>query len=241
MYPVSQKWNEITTSPEFWYETKVSVNGVEYTQDQIFDLSTDLRVFSKEEPTVGACLSGELSLKMLKPSVAIQRMAEIQPFVRACNGDAPENQSEWIPQGTYYIDTREESKNDDDLPVISFHSYDAMLKTEAAYPDTTGTWPRSDISVVNQIASTIGISVDARTTTLMNKDYQISAPIGYTMRETLSNIGAMYAGNWIITMEGKLLLVALNGIPEETSLLVTENGDIIMFGEDAISIVGASV
>ena len=33
-------------------------------------------------------------------------------------------------------------------------------------------------------------------------------------------------------MEGKLLLVTLNGIPEETSLLVDEEGSIITFGID---------
>ena len=65
------------------------------------------------------------------------------------------------------------------------------------------------------------------------------------MRETLANIASMYAGNWVVSMENKLLLIPINGIPEETSLLVDESGNIITWGEDpdtgeelAISIVG---
>lgn len=227
-------YNTIVSGDGVWYETQVIINGVTYAQSQIMELSTELRMFADEQPSVGSCLSGELKLKMLKPSATIPRMALIRPQVRARNSNS---YSAWIPQGYYYIDTREESKNDDNLPVISFHAYDAMLKTEQMYPSTTGTWPKTDTAVVNQIASTIGVSVDSRTTALMNKAYSISAPAGYTMRETLSYIGAMYAGNWIMTIEGKLLLVALNGIPEETSLITDESGNIITFGGDAISIV----
>ena len=191
-----------------------------------------------EEPAVGLCLSGEIELSMLKPSETIPRMAEIRPQVRVTNGTST---SEWIPQGTYYIDTREETKNNDNMPVLTIHGYDAMLKTEAMYPSTVGTWPKTDSAVVSQIASTIGVSIDARTYDVMDKSYSISAPIGYTMRETLANIGAMYAGNWIITLEGKLLLIALNGIPEETSLLIDGAGNVIYFGEDAISLVDTTV
>ena len=234
MYQTSQTWNTIVASGSYWYQTQVIIDGVTYAQSQIMELSTDWRVFSEEQPTVGACLSGEISLKMLKPSATIQRMASLRPQVRVTNGSST---SEWIPQGYYYIDTREESKNDDNLPVVSFHGYDAMLKTEAYFGNVNSGWPKTDTQTVNLIASTIGVSVDSRTTSAMGKNYSISAPIGYTMRETLSNIGAMYAGNWIITMEGKLLLVTLNGIPEETSLLIDGAGNVITFGEDAISLV----
>jgi hypothetical protein len=37
-------------------------------------------------------------------------------------------------------------------------------------------------------------------------------------------------GNWVITDEGKLLLLRLGDIPEETSYLVTEYGGAITLG-----------
>ena len=194
-------------------------------------MQVDWRMFAEEYPTVGSCLSGEISLKMLKPNVSIPRMASICPEVRACKGYTAADQSDWIPQGFFFIDTREESKNDDNLPVISFHGYDSMLMTEQMYPSTEGVWPKTDYAVVEQIADTIGVDIDERTADVMVHGYNISPPISYTMREVLSNIAAMYAGNWIMTLEGKLLLVALGGIPEDTSILVTGSGDIITFGE----------
>ena len=246
-YPVSQTWNNIVSgaSPH-WFNTQVIINGVTYAQSQIMSLSIEWRMFSEEQPTVGSCLSAELKMTMLKPSEAIPKMALIRPEVQVTNGTQT---SEWIPQGYYYIDTREESKNDDNLPVISFHCYDAMLKAEQMWPSTTSGWPKTDIATVKWIAYYMGLQgspvanngIDARTTALMTNGYSISLPAGYTMRETLGNIAAMYAGNFVITMENKLLLIPINGIPVETSLLVDESGNVITFGGDGISLADTSV
>lgn len=251
---VTEKWNEILISEPHWFETQVIVNNIIYQQSQIMDLRIEYRTFSEEQPTVGSCLSAELTMKMLKPTAVIPRMALIRPQVRVCNGYDYLHRSEWIPQGYFYIDTREESKNDDNLPVISFHCYDAMLKTEQMYPSTESSWPKTDINTVKEIAYYIGLQssrngtagIDTRTLALMTEGYQISTPAGYTMRETLANIASMYAANWVVSMENKLLLIPINGIPEEESLLVDESGNIITWGEDpdtgeelAISIVGA--
>jgi len=168
---------------------------------------------------------------LLNPSFMIPRMALVEPYVRATDG---EQTSEWIPQGKFYIDTREVTNNDDDLPVLSLHCYDAMLKTEADYPSTTHNWPYADTDVVQEIATTIGVGVDDRTWDLMTQNYQISLPAGYSMREVLSNIAGMYAGNWIMNYDGDLLLVAVNGIPPETNYLVDNIGDAITFGGDRI-------
>ena len=230
-YPTDNKWNSIISQTTHWFETRVIINGVAYSQDNIMSMQVDWRMFSEEYPTVGSCLSGEISLKMLKPNVSIPRMASICPQIRVCSGYTAAEQSDWIPQGFFFIDTREESKNDDNLPVISFHGYDSMLMTEQMYPSTEGVWPKTDYAVVEQIADTIGVDIDGRTADVMVHSYSISPPISYTMREVLSNIAAMYAGNWIMTLEGKLLLVPLNGVPEDTSILVTGSGDIITFGE----------
>ena len=232
------QWDTLMAQDLHWFETRVRLNNVYYTQDQIFEMSTEYRMFSEEQPTVGSCLSAEITLKMLKPYAVIPRMAKIEPFVRVTNGTT---NSAWMPQGVFWIDTREESKNDDGLHVLTMHGYDAMLKTEAYFGNVQSGWPKTDLQTVNLVASTIGVSVDARTTALMTNAYSISAPISYTMRETLANIGAMYAGNWIITVEGKLLLVSLADLPKETSLLVDGSGNIITFGEDAISLANTAV
>lgn len=138
--------------------------------------------------------------------------------------------SEWIPQGIFFVDTREVTHNSDGVDLMTLHAYDAMLMTEADYPDTTHAWPTTDSNVINEIASTIGVSVDTRTWDLIDKNYSINLPVGYSMREVLENIGAMYGGNWIMSYEGELLFVGLASTPMETNYLVDNNNNAITFG-----------
>ena len=202
-----------------------------YKDARIVSMNTSLTMFGSNHPSVGSCLAGQLSVTMLRPLGDIPRMALVRPYVRVTNGTQT---SEWIPQGIFYIDTREYSQNDDGIHLMTLHCYDAMLKTEAIYPSVSHSWPMSDADVVNEIAATIGVRVDERTWDIITEGYQISAPLGYTMREVLGHIGAMYAGNWVMNYDGELLLIALNGIPPETNFLVNEGGFVITFGGDKI-------
>lgn len=239
MYAVSDLYNTIIAQENHWFEAKLDINGVSYTQDQIFSISIDYRMFTESQPTVGGCLSAELTASLLAPSSAIPRMAQVKPYVRVTDGTQT---SEWVPQGIYYIDTRETTNNDDDLPILTLHCYDAMLKSEADYPSSTHSWPYSDINVVKEIAYAMGLQpsisstagIDPRTIALMTKGYTLGLPIGYSMREVLSQIAAMYAGNWICNYDGQLLLVAVNGIPPETNYLIDSQYDAITFGGDRI-------
>ena len=157
-------------------------------------------------------------------------MAEIKPYVRAVNDT---KQSEWIQKGDYFIDTRETSEND----IITLHGYDAMLKTEVGFPIAyIVDYPTTDILAVQAIASQIGVPLDERTLDIMVNGYAVQMPSGYTSRETLGYIGAMYAGCWIINDLGKLQLVVLNGLPEETNYLTDDNGNLIVFGSTRILI-----
>ena len=239
MYSVSALWNTLIADTSHWFITKVSINGVTYTQDKIFDMSIEYRMFSESQPSVGGCLSAELTLKMLAPSAKIPRMAQVIPYVCVTNGAQT---SEYIPQGKFWIDTRENSDNDDNLDVLTLHCYDAMLKSEADYPSSSHSWPYSDINVVKEIACAMGLQssisattgIDPRTIALMDKGYTLGLPAGYSMREVLSNIAAMYAGNWVMNYDGQLLLIAVNGIPPETNYLIDSQYDAITFGGDRI-------
>jgi len=258
MYTTSPLWDALVSTDSHWFETSVVIGesgklitnagdaitfggtailvgqgGADagYQGSYIFSLSTSLRTFSGEQPSVGSCLSAELDLKILRPSGDIPRMALVAPYVRVTDGT---QYSEWIPQGKFYIDTREYSQNDDGLHLLTIHAYDAMLMTEQDYPDTTHAWPVADTVVVQEIADTLGIQVDDRTWDLMTEGYQISTPAGYSMREVLGNIAAAYCGNWIMTYDGSLLLINIDSAPPETNYLIDNFGDVILFGGDRI-------
>ena len=62
---------------------------------------------------------------------------------------------------------------------------------------------------------------------------EIPLPAGYSCREVLCAIGTICAGNFIISDEGKLLLVRMNVEPKNR-VLSNENDYVLMFGDTAI-------
>lgn len=230
MQAVSTLYNNIIAGGEYWYETKLVIDNVgTFTESQLFNVATNHRMFGNS-PEVGMAVAGEIDVVMLYPAETIPTMACLRPYVRVCNAT---QQSEWIPQGVYYIDTRERTKDDTGLSFLKVHGFDAMLKAEKMYAGRiTGT--STDIQMVTEIAYQMGVSLDSRTNTLMTAAYSIPLPTGYTYREILAYIASMYAGCFIITDEGKLRLVTIYEIPPETNYLIDQIGNAITFGGDRI-------
>lgn len=207
-----------------------------FLENKIFSVRTSIQMF-QEDPTIGRAVSQEIELKLLNPAGEIPQMGVIVPYVRVCSTTA---KSEWIQQGVFYIDTREISKNHDSLQTLTLHGYDAMLMTEQDWTDSGRLdWSSgfvTDTDMVQDIATTIGINVDERTWDVMDGNYPIPAPLGYTLREVLGYIAASYAGCFIISDIGELRLVSILEMPPESSLLIDNIGDYITFGGDRIKV-----
>lgn len=203
-----------------------------YQETTLMALSTTHSVFNKQIPVVGSAVAGEIDITMLNPTSEIPKMAMLSPFVRVTDGV---RHSEWLPKGTYWIDTRETSHNSNGLDILTIHGYDAMLMFEGDYPsDNSHDYPLLDITMVQFIASSVGIRVDPRTVERMDKGYTFPLPLGYSSREVLGLIAASYGGNFIISDENQLLLIKLGDLPPETNYLIDHVGDAITFGGDRI-------
>ena len=241
MQTTSALYNTILADENHWFETRVLINNVVYDETKLFSVSTHVEMF-QNTPTLGKAVAGEISIKMLKPIVDIPAMAKIQPQVRVCRDFGEEvddewvvtrQNSEWLAQGIYYIDTRETTKNQDGLDVLTLHGYDDMLKAEQMYNGRI-TGDSTDIQMVNEIAYQMGVNVDARTTALITNAYTIPLPTGYSYREVLGYIASMYVGCFIMSEIGELRLVSLLELPPETNYLIDQVGDAITFGDDRI-------
>lgn len=231
MQTVSALYDSIMADPNHWFETKLVIDGVgEFAETQLFSISTNLQMF-QGAPTVGKAVAGEINIRMLLPSADIPTMATLRPYVRVCNA---EDVSEWLPQGVFFIDTRERTKNDNGLDVLTIHGYDAMLKAEQDFVSATITGDSVDVDMVDAIAPIMGVEVDERTYAVMTNGYTVPLPAGYSCREVLGYIAAMYVGCFVMTDEGKLRLVSLLELPPETNYLIDEVGNAITFGGDRI-------
>lgn len=200
-----------------------------FRENAIISMSTQKNIFSDSNPSVGNCIAGQISVDMIKPAGEIPRRARLAPYVRLTNG---KEYSEWIPKGVFFIDHREYSGNESERMVVN--GYDHIILTEEEFPSSTNEWPRKDIDVVRDIANKIGVNLDKRTVQIMNKGYAINYPVGYSMREVLENVAAMYAGSFVMSDVAELLLVTMFGIPKETSYLIDNAGFAITFGGDKI-------
>ena len=208
-------------------EWKVAINGVDYGESVLQDIEINRSVFASS-PVLGSCISAEIDLTLIKPSVDIPRMASIEPYIRVTNGVQT---SEWLPKGKFYIDTREFTKNDG-IELMTIHGYDAMLMAEQLVP--IDNYPQTDISAVTEIASFLGLTLDGEVSTIMTNGYTVPIPAEYSCREVLGYIAAMYAGCFVMDDFGKLRLITINGMPAETNLLINGAGFCITFGGDRI-------
>lgn len=228
MHTVSDLWQQMLADPAHAVEAKLKIAGVEYGEDQIVRKS--LMVYGGLYSTfgIGNCCARQIEFEIY-PQGTIPRQAKIEVYMRLRLG---EQVSEWIPKGVFFFSTR---KTDRITGVLSVHGYDAMLKAEETWLDSSydaKTWPMPAATAVADIAARIGVAVDSRT--VLDAAFPMQYPVDdkgdMTMREALGRIAVANAGNWTITDEGKLLLVGLNSMPAETHYLITETGRAITFG-----------
>ncbi len=228
MHTVSDLWQQMLADPAHAVEAKLKIAGVEYGEDQIVRKS--LMVYGGLYSTfgIGNCCARQIEFEIY-PQGTIPRQAKIEVYMRLRLG---EQVSEWIPKGVFFFSTR---KTDRITGVLSVHGYDAMLKAEETWLDSTydaKTWPMPAATAVADIAARMGVAVDSRT--VLDAAFPMQYPVDdkgdMTMREALGRIAVANAGNWTITDEGKLLLVGLNSMPAETHYLITETGSAITFG-----------
>lgn len=230
MRSTSELYKQILADPNHHKETKLDIAGTEYGQENIVSVRTSGGLYTA--PGIGNCAARQIDLEVL-PLGTIPRQAQIKVFVRLVLGAQV---SEWIPKGVFFISTRAKDKRTGSLTITG---YDAMLKAEAVWLTSDydyENWPMPQADAVADIAYRMGVEVDPRTvlTTAFPVDYPVDENGDLTMREVLGYIAVSNAGNWIITDEGKLLLVKFGDIPAETNYLVEEGGFAITFGGDRI-------
>lgn len=203
-----------------------------YGANMLSSVETSGGLFDGDEPSCGNCISREVNIKMLKPIGQIPGLSRVGIYARITDGTRV---SEWLPQGVFFIDSIEEDAEDDDVRWLRIHGYDALLFSEQDYPANTKlSWPAKDVDVVKEIATAMNVSVDQRTIQIMKNAYTIQWDATYSCREYLGYIAAMYAGCFIMSESGELLLVCFWSIPKETRYLTDNSGYAITFGGDRI-------
>ena len=200
----STTWKNLAADGEFSIETVAVINGTEYST--ITAPIVNHGLLPSSELSVGNCISASLNFTVMTTD-SIPKSAKVVIKSRLTDGST---YSEWLEFGTFWISHRDV---DDDL--ITLECYDAMLMANQEYggSEDAMNWPKPMSTVVNAIATRLGVSVDSRTIIKTGSDYVVAYPGDMTMLEVLGYIGACHGGNWIITHENKLRLVPVVAPP----------------------------
>ena len=214
----SALWKDLLHRNGTVREYQFDINEIIYGPEAEVEHSADGGLF--EEFGIGNAACAKLTLSLYAGD--IPRGATIKRYIRLRNGDTV---SEWLPKGVFFINRRAE---DDGYWTVE--AFDAMRKGDVVWtPDQSIVFPMTMPDAVNEFCRIMGVELDPRT--VLNSAYTIDYPANdFTIRDELAFIAAAHGGNWIMTDAGKLYLVPLLDIPEETNYLVTEYGDAITFG-----------
>lgn len=213
----SALWRELREKSDTRAEYKFDIDGVEYGPDTQIDHSVEHGLW--ESFGIGNAAIASLKLTILADN--IPRGATIRRYIRLVNGDRA---SEWLPKGVFFANRRPHEDG-----VWSIEAYDVMRKAETAWaPRDDLQFPLTMRAAVDEFCRLMDCELDPRT--VINPAYTLDYPADYTIRQELQYIAAAHGGNWIITDEGKLLLVPLISAPPETHYLVTEHGAAITLG-----------
>lgn len=219
-------WKTLWRTKGTTREYKFDISGTVYGPDVEVTHSVDSGLY--EQFGIGNAAAAKLTLSLFAET--IPRAATIKRYIRLRNG---EQVSEWLPKGVFFTNRRSEEDG-----YWTIEAFDAMRRADQPWePDQSLVFPLPMPQAVQAFARIMGVEIDPRTA--LNPAYTIDYPASdpesetgdyYSIRQELQWIAAAHAGNWIITDEGKLLLVPLLSIPEETNYLVTEYGDAITLG-----------
>ena len=239
MNDVSDLWKEIVATGDFETETTLAIGDSNVSDgvpmNQLHYIKTVRRLFEGDTPSIGSCVAGEIEAKLFQPEGGIPRNGRLRVYVRVHPRGRPEYHSEWLRKGTFWVDHRKLKKLANGKTIITLTGYDAILRAEEEFDwSVLKKWPAVDINVVKKIAQQMGVSLDPRTEEIIVKGYEINLPDGYSCREILCGIAAMYGGNFVMSDLGQLLLVQLNNVPRESLVLLNEDGVPILFGGEPV-------
>lgn len=196
-------WETARDDPNHIGELLVTIDGKQYAAQDIVSCEIE-RNLLENTAEVGNATAAVLTLE-INQGETIPKRAKVVVQYRLMLDDA---RTDYIPKGTYWINTREK-----DGHYLKLTCYDAMLMAQQDYLGdvTADDWPQQETACVTEIAQRIGVEIDPRTQIGTGDNHQVSMPVGRTMREVLEQIAAANGGNWCITPAGKLLLVPFAG------------------------------
>jgi len=191
MYPASDLFQRLIKNPMREFDTKVIINGVEHGSNEVVEWDIVETITESESYTIGNAIPTKFELKLYTQSI-FPPNAEMKPYIRLID-------TEWIPLGVFYVDSRKESEGG----IWEFVCYDKLM--QANQPWKTELYlPASMFQVVEEICDVLEIQL-APDTSLMFEVPLVTHE--FTMRQVLGYIAGCQGANAKINRNGELAFI----------------------------------
>lgn len=191
MYPASEMFQRLVQNPMREFDTKVIINGVEHGSNEVVEWDITETITESESYTIGNAIPTKFELKLYTQSI-FPTNAEMKPYIRLID-------TEWIPLGVFYVDSRKESEGG----IWEFVCYDKLMQANQPW-ETELYLPASMSQVVQEICDVLEIQL-APDTSLMFEVPLITHE--FTMRQVLGYIAGCHGANAKINRNGELAFI----------------------------------
>lgn len=190
MQETSEKYDLVVKSDNARYFSIVKHNGITLNIE-VQDFKYEGLINTDEDISIGNTCSSMVSFSLYKPEISLENKE-----IEIRYGLMIDSKLESIRIGYFTIQTQES-----DGEVTKFTGYDRMgTRFEKAYFSDLS-YPNNTKNIVNEILQKTNVSIEEELT----KSYTIKKkPSGYTLREIIGYIAALYGKNAIINRNGKL-------------------------------------
>ena len=219
MYPVSQHFSDMMKSINRQIGVKIVIDGVEYGNDKIVDLTVEYSLSASEKFTIGTIVASKLNFSIRELGANIAENATVEPYIRFEGGliwDEAVNEwnieeatwnfdeTEWMPLGKYYVDDRTFTEQ----KLWEFECYDATVLLHQNYISAL-TYPQTMRNVLQEVCSQVGIQI--ANIELINENYQVRLlPTEITLHKVISYIASANCCSAFIDRDGKLKFIKLS-------------------------------
>lgn len=191
MYPASDLFQRLIKNPMREFDTKVIINGVEHGSNEVVEWDIMETITESESYTIGNAIPTKFELKIYTQSI-FPTNAEMKPYIRLID-------TEWMPLGVFYVDSRKESEGG----IWEFVCYDKLMQANQPW-ETELYLPASMFQVVEEICDVLEIQL-APDTSLMFEVPLVTHE--FTMRQVLGYIAGCQGANAKINRNGELAFI----------------------------------
>lgn len=191
MYPASDLFQRLIKNPMREFDTKVIINGVEHGSNEVVEWDIMETITESESYTIGNAIPTKFELKLYTQSI-FPTNAEMKPYIRLID-------TEWMPLGVFYVDSRKESEGG----IWEFVCYDKLMQANQPW-ETELYLPASMFQVVEEICDALEIQL-APDTSLMFEVPLVTHE--FTMRQVLGYIAGCQGANAKINRNGELAFI----------------------------------